>query len=188
MLDGANVSLPAMMISDVPFVDSTYGLTYFGLIEEAENYIPYAFSPNSDYMGTYSNMTFNDLSELLPNFLRISADFFKNNGFNYVLDFTTLNVIDYLFSVQILDALISPIDPVHTHTYSYINSHTFEYQLKTLSVTFDTSNNITAVLKFNNSDGAQTAKITFFDFGATDIINVSSLEPVVNLIHSYMGA
>ena len=182
IFDSVDPIIPSMMISDLSLYDMSYGETFFGALPIAGQYQPYAFSPDSDFMDAYSNITFDDFRDLLPNFAAISADFFEKQEDKYVLDFTTLSIVDYLFSVDILNALLNPMDPILVHTNNYIDMSIFDYNLQSLIITFDENDNLNATLSFLADGKKETTSISFEDFETTDIRNVKALESVINLL------
>lgn len=185
VFDSLDPIIPSMMVSDLALYDMSYGQTFFGVLPVAGAYTPYAFSPESDFMDTYSNLNFATFEELLPNFARISADFFEFKNERYILDFTSLTIVDYSFSVDILNALLTSMDPILVHTNTYIDFSIFDYNLQTLTIVFDEENNLSAHLTYLTSGSLEKVSISFKDFNQTDIRNVEALKGVIDLLINY---
>ena len=93
--------------------------------------------------------------------------------------------MDYSFSVDILNALLTSMDPILVHTNTYIDFSIFDYNLQTLTIVFDEENNLSAHLTYLTSGSLEKVSISFKDFNQTDIRNVEALKGVIDLLINY---
>lgn len=184
VFDSLDPVVPSMMITDLMFEDPTYGVTFMGAYPLAGAYYPYAFSPDTLFMDRYVSLVFESFNELLPNFLKISSDFFEYKNGKYILNFQSLSVVDNAFSVAILNALFTPIDPLANLTTTYIDMSMYDYNFDTLEISFDINGNVNAKLNFYSLGKKYSTSITFLNFGTTSLYDVPQLEGVIDLLRN----
>ncbi len=178
---------PKAMLCSTPLTDPNQGETFLGVFETSSGLSTLGISVDSDYSSAIHETYSNNILDVIPNFDKISANYFFYEASNniYKFDLNSFTFSDDLFFDELLQEIFAIGDIGVNNLYLYV--YNYGYSFNYLKIGFDSNGYLYGTLSFNYEGMELLSNFNFTNIGTTDLESIDSISKAVNYYLSKGG-